>query len=233
MKIPPVLDREGLLSRVMQLAAVESVSGGEDRISTVAAQILERDGLAVEQQEVLPGRRNVIARLATGRPGPRLLFNGHLDTLPLPPGWTRAPYEPSIVNGRLYAAEINNMKAAVGAMMAALGWLALRRDLLCGEIVLSAVIGECDALGLGTLAMLESGFTADHCINGEPTDWPSWSLSHSGVTQLTLTVSGRSAHISQRAQGVNAIEKLVALLPAFSERALSTTPMRPSRVCPR
>jgi acetylornithine deacetylase/succinyl-diaminopimelate desuccinylase-like protein len=215
----PALGRDGLLSRVTQLAEAPSVSGEEDRISRVAAGMFRRDGLEVEEQEVVPGRRNVIARLNTGRPGPRLLFNGHLDTLPLPAGWKRDPYRPKIEEGKLYAGEINNMKAAVGAMAAAVGWLADHREMAQGEIVLSAVIGECDALGLGTLHMLERGLSADLCINGEPTDLAVMTA-HAGVTQLRLTIRGRSAHVSQRTQGVNAIEKLVAMLPAFTEAAL-------------
>jgi acetylornithine deacetylase len=215
----PVLERDGLLSRIIELAQVPSVSGGEDQVSRTAANMLRRDGLHVDEQEVLPGRRNVIARLDTGRPGPVLLFNGHLDTLPLSPGWSRDPYRPTIENSRLYAGEINNMKAAVGAMATALAWLASHRELLCGQIVLGAVIAECDALGLGTVCMLENGLTADYCINGEPTDLAIMTA-HAGVTQLKLTVVGRSAHVSQRAQGTNAVEKLIALLPSFTEDAL-------------
>jgi acetylornithine deacetylase len=149
------------------------------------------------------------------------LFNGHLDTLPPPAtGWTRQPYRPQIENGRLYAAEVNNMKGAVGAMMAALASLAKRRDELCGEIILSAVVGECDSLGLGTVTALERGLTADFCINGEPTDLAVMTA-HSGVTQLRLLVRGRPAHVSQRAQGIDAIAGLVALLPQITEQALT------------
>lgn len=212
---------EAVIARVTALCEIPSVSRQEGPIGARAAQILREDGLDVEEQEVEPQRRNVIARLKTSRAGRRLLFNGHLDTLPPPAtGWTREPYRPQIENGRLYAAEINNMKGAVGAMMAALASLAKRRDELCGEIILSAVIGECDALGLGTVTALERGLTADFCINGEPTDLAVMT-SHSGVSQLKLVVKGRPAHVSQRAQGIDAIAKLVALLPQLTESALT------------
>ncbi len=220
-KLDTLLAPEAVIGRVAALCEIPSVSREEGRIGARAAQILREDGLEVEEQEVEPQRRNVIARLNTGRTGPRLLFNGHLDTLPPPAtGWTREPYRPQIENDRLYGAEINNMKAAVGGMMAALASLAKRRDELSGEIILSAVVGECDALGLGTVAALERGLTADFCINGEPTDLAVMT-SHSGVTQLRLLVKGQPAHVSQRAQGVDAIAKLVALLPRITENALT------------
>jgi len=41
---------------------------------------------------------------------------------------------------------------------------------------------------------------------------------------MSLVVKGRSAHVSQRSQGVNAIDKLVQLLPRINERALSYSP---------
>ena len=212
---------EAVIARVTALCEIPSVSRQEGPIGARAAQILREDGLDVEEQEVEPQRRNVIARLKTSRAGRRLLFNGHLDTLPPPAtGWTREPYRPQVENGRLYAAEINNMKGAVGAMMAALASLAKRRDELCGEIILSAVIGECDSLGLGTVTALERGLTADFCINGEPTDLAVMT-SHSGVSQLKLVVKGRPAHVSQRAQGIDAIAKLVAMLPQLTESALT------------
>lgn len=211
---------QSVLRHVTALCEIPSVSSHEDRISRRAAELVREIGLEIEEQEVLPGRRNVLAWLRTGRPGPRLLFNGHLDTLQPPPGYTRDPYKVEIIDGRLYAAEVNNMKAAVGGMMAAMAELARQKEKLRGEIVLSAVIGECDALGLGTLHMLERGFRADLCINGEPTNLAVMT-SHSGVTQLKLTVTGRPAHVSQRAQGINAIDKLVRLLPRFTEQALT------------
>lgn len=218
-----VLDPEVVLDRVVALCEIPSVSGSESRISDRTAEILDHDGLEVVQQEVLPARRNVIAMFRAGRPGPRILLNGHLDTLPPPQGYSRDPYRVGVEDGRLYAAEVNNMKAAVGGMMAVMAQLPRMGEAICGEVVLSAVVGECDTLGIGTLTMLESGFAADFCINGEPTDLAVMTA-HAGVTQMSLVVKGRSAHVSQRSQGVNAIDKLIQLLPRINERALSYSP---------
>jgi acetylornithine deacetylase len=212
-----------VVDTVIGLCRIPSVSGDERAISEWTAAWLRRRGFDTTEQEVLPGRSNVIARLSTGRPGPTLLFNGHLDTLPVPAGGSRDPYDSARVGDRLHGAEVNNMKGAVGGMMAALVALDECRSLLCGDILLSAVIGECEALGLGTSFALEHGLQADCCINGEPTDL-NVMTAHSGVTQLTLTVTGRSAHVSQRAAGTNAIEKLVGLLPGFNESCLAFRP---------
>ncbi|MEX2650252.1 MAG: M20/M25/M40 family metallo-hydrolase [Alphaproteobacteria bacterium] len=217
------LDAGHVLATVEGLCAIPSVSGEEDAIGRWTARELRRLGFDVAEQEVEPGRRNVIATLATGRPGPRLLFNGHLDTLPVPAGGRRDPYKPERADGRLYGAEVNNMKGAVGAMIGAMSAARAEAEALRGEIVLSAVIGECDALGLGTAHMLDQGFRADLCVNGEPTDLGVMT-SHAGVTQLRVVVEGRSVHVCQRERGVNAIDKLVALLPRLTLDRLRHAP---------
>src|SRR5262249_41840607 len=146
----------------------------------------------------------------SGRPGPTLLFNGHLDTLPVQPGWSQDPFKPRRVGDKLVGAEINNMKAAVAGMIGCMAAMSKAKESMAGKIVLSAVIGECDALGLGTTHMLHQGLKADMAINGEPTDL-NVMTAHSGVSQLRLTVQGRSVHVCQRADGRNAIEDLVTI----------------------
>lgn len=214
---------DAVVGTVSALCAIPSVSGEEDAIGRWTAAALRRHGFDVVEQEVMPGRRNVIATFATGRPGPRLLFNGHLDTLPVPSGSARDPYAPAVVGGRLHGAEVNNMKAAVGGMIVAMAAARAIRDRLAGEVVLSAVIGECDALGLGTAFMLDQGLRADACINGEPTD-RAVMTAHAGVSQLRITVEGRAVHVCQRERGVNAIDKLVALLPRITVDRLRHAP---------
>ncbi len=214
------LDYGYVLEVVERLVSIPSVSGNEDAVSTYVAGELGRLGLSVAVQEVLPGRRNVLGTLETGRDGPTLMLNGHFDTLPIPPGWSADPFTPRRAGGRLIGAEINNMKAAVGAMIGCMAALRDHRARLKGRILFAGVIGECDALGLGATHMLRQGVSADCAINGEPTDLKVMT-SHSGVTQLRLVVEGRSAHVSARQSGINAIEKMMHLLAALDEKALN------------
>lgn len=197
-----------------------SVSGTEAAIADWVEAELVRIGLETWRQEVLPGRFNVLGKLDTGRPGPTLLFNGHLDTLPVPAGYTHDPFEPFIRDGRLYGAEINNMKGAVAGMIGAMAVLAQAKDRLCGQIVLSTVMGECDTLGLGTLALVESGLTADFCINGEPTDLQVMTC-HVGVTQLRVSATGVSVHVCRSGEGRNAFEELLPAMAPLDRRCLT------------
>jgi acetylornithine deacetylase len=192
-------------------------------IAAWTASELERLGLETRLQEVLPGRSNVVGVLDTGRPGPTLLFNGHIDTLPIPTGYSHDPFRPFVRDGRLYGAEINNMKGAVAAMIGAAGVLAEMSDRLRGRIVLSAVMGECDSLGLGTLALIESGLVADFSINGEPTDLNVMTC-HVGVSQLLIQARGISVHVCRRSEGHSALDELLPAIAALDETCLTHTP---------
>ncbi len=217
------LERDYAVEVVSELCARRSVSGEEAEVSAWTAGELRRLGLDVMEQEVLPGRTNIIGTFDTGQPGPTLLFNGHLDTLPVPEGGRYDPFKPHCENGRLYGGEITNMKGAVGAMITAIRSIMRCSEDICGRITLSAVIGECDTLGLGTLHMLESGMTADAAINGEPTDLQVMAC-HAGVTQLRMSARGIPVHVCRRAEGHNAIDDLVAVAATLNSSALSYEP---------
>lgn len=78
----------------MELIDVESLSGHEQPMSVVLKVWLEKRDWVVELQEVEPQkgtvdgkvRHNLYARRAgvTGREGPRVLFNSHIDTVGVP-----------------------------------------------------------------------------------------------------------------------------------------------------
>lgn len=217
-----VPEAERTISLAQSLCAYDSVSGKEAAIASWIAETL--DPIAeIRLQEVLKGRPNVIARLETGRPGPALLFNAHIDTLPIPAGYDGDPFRAELRDDRVWGAEINNMKGALAAMMSAFATLARHRDRLCGTVTLSAVMSECDSLGLGTLALLEDGLTADFCINGEPTDLQIMTC-HSGVTQMRITATGVTVHVCRMSEGRNAFNELLPALASLDVTCLTHTP---------
>lgn len=217
-------DPEGVIATAMELCAHDSAGGGEAAVAKALAARLDLPGVTVDIRDVSPGRPNLVATLETGRPGPTLLFNGHMDTLPVPLArYSHAPFQPFRRDGRVFGAEINNMKGAVAAMAGAMAALSGLRDQLSGRILLSAVMGECDSLGHGTLSLLESGLTADFCINGEPTDLQVMTC-HAGVTQLYVLAEGAGVHVCRHAEGRNAFDALLPALAALDARCLRFTP---------
>src|SRR5947209_12532824 len=79
------VQRQRLLDTATQLVAVPSRTGEGGAVADRLAQILATDGLTVERPVAgHPTAPAVVVRLASGRPGKVLQFNGHLDTVHLP-----------------------------------------------------------------------------------------------------------------------------------------------------
>jgi acetylornithine deacetylase len=213
-----VTDVEFLRNALDALVSTPSESGNEAPISEVALALGRQAGLDVTLVPVSGRGGTVLGRLERGV-GPALLFNGHLDTLPVHEG-EADPFAPSLVDDVYRGAEVNNMKAALAAMLTAMSRLADRR--WSGSVTLMAAVGECDTLGVGTVAALATGVRADAAINGEPTDL-SILLRHAGVVQLRLAAKGIPAHVSQRAQGHNAITDLIRVISGLEDEILTAT----------
>jgi acetylornithine deacetylase len=122
-------------------------------------------------REYPPGRRDVLARWKGAGGGRSLLLTGHADVAPFEPdNWTVCrPFEPVVVDGRLYGRGSADMK---GGLAAAFWALAVLKDLglrPAGDLLFESLVDEEFAGGNGTLAARLSGFNADLAVLMEPT----------------------------------------------------------------
>ena len=178
-----------------ELVACASPSGREGEIATLAAERLARGGLDVERLG-----DTVVARLAFG-PGPRLLMNSHLDTVPIGEGWTRATLGNGWEDGRLYGRGANDAKASVAAMMCALLDLARapsRSHGASGEILLALTACE-ETTNAGMEQALARLGLPDGAVTGEPTGL-AVVRAQSGLAVLRAEWSGRSCHAAHVAR---------------------------------
>lgn len=158
---------------------------------------------------------NLVAE--TGPAGPSIILNSHLDVVP--PGdrdrWVYPPFEPTIDDGRLYGRGACDAKGPLAAMVAAFERLWRRRDTLRGRIILTAVGAE-ETGGIGTLREAEAGLRADVAIVGEPTQLIP-RIAHKGRMTVAITTRGKPVHSSNPDAGVNAITKMLKLIPALED----------------
>jgi len=79
------VDAGRLRDLTLDLVRVESPTGETRAAADLYAARLEELGMEVEvQRDVFPATPTVIGRLRGTRPGPRVVLNGHLDTVPIP-----------------------------------------------------------------------------------------------------------------------------------------------------
>jgi acetylornithine deacetylase/succinyl-diaminopimelate desuccinylase family protein len=188
---------------------------GEALVGAYVARFLERLGLEVTTQEVLPGRSNVIGRWR-GSKGPVLAFNTHMDTVPEGNGWSHDPFGGSIVDGRLYGRGAADAKAPLASFLAALEALVGAGVRLRGDILMTAVVDE-ETSSRGARALVPS-IQADMAVIGEPTGLQV-AVAHRGSLRPVIVVTGRTAHSSRPEQGVNAIYQSIPVIEAFCDYA--------------
>jgi acetylornithine deacetylase/succinyl-diaminopimelate desuccinylase-like protein len=206
---------EKLLAELIALPSVNPAflparhsNAGEHRVADFLAATAAQAGLEVEFQKVLPGRRNVIARLRPKNKIRRtILLAPHLDTV----GADGTKFIPQRKNGRLHGRGACDTKGSVAAMLAALCELAsLKSRPLETEIIFAGLIDEEHAQA-GSRALVAGGFQADLAIVGEPTKLRVVTA-HKGSLWLQLATHGRAAHGATPQLGKNAVLEMARVV---------------------
>jgi acetylornithine deacetylase len=217
-----------------QLVATPSVTGDEVAAQAVVEQALSDLGLEVDawcptEVEVadhpsfsddglaLGTRPVVVGTLAGSEAGaPSLALNGHIDVVPVGrlDGWPVSPWNDRLDGDLLRGRGTCDMKGGLIAGIAAVAAL-LRQGLSPpGQVAVQSVIGE-ETGGVGTLAAVLRGHTADAAVVLEPTGLERCPVG-AGAASFRLHVDGRAAHGALRTAGVSAVDKFVPLLAAMA-----------------
>lgn len=193
------------LTRDLVCIDTRNPPGGEADAASLLAELLSDAGFAVSIEVFGPGRVNLVARL--GSTGPATLLTGHIDTVPLGTvPWSVDPFGGEIIDGRLYGRGSTDMKAGVGAMVAAAVAEADRiRE--TGAVTLAITGGE-ETGSEGARHLVEAGALGPvrAIIVGEPTA-NRYVAGHKGALWLRCSCRGETAHGSTPHLGVNAIYK--------------------------
>ena len=117
----------GAVSLLLDVLRIYSPSGSESELASYLADWLNSSGIEAR----IDRAGNVIAQLGEGRP--RLLFCGHLDTVP-------GRLEVREEAGRIYGRGAVDAKSALAAMAVAASRLA--GEDLRGSVIFAAVVDE-------------------------------------------------------------------------------------------
>ena len=186
--------------------------------SDAARRVVEYfDDTPVEAElvESLPGRHSVGAILRGRDDGPRLVLNGHLDTVPIDDEteWTSDPFGAEVRDGYMYGRGACDMKAGLAVQIGVAHHLAAYLDRIEGSLVLHFAAGE-ERAEPGTLSLLEAGYTGDLGIVTEPTDLRIAAATR-GLLPLRIRLEGRSIHASRSHLGINPTWGLLWVLQAL------------------
>ena len=220
--------REELAALALDLLAVDTSNPPGDTREIVAEieRFLNPLPVGTERIAVDPAKPNLLVRVP-GASDRTLLYNGHLDTVPFDAdAWTHDPLGER-VDDRVYGRGATDMTGAVASMLFAIRALGATDAQPPVDLLFAFVSDEEVSGDAGLPALLEAGaLAADGCVIGEPTcdaGRHSVTVADRGSIWLTLEASGKGAHGSRPALGVNAIDRLYEAVGTVRERLGATT----------
>jgi len=214
------VDETGVVELTSELVRIPSIVGDDYAVSQFLARKVAALGFDVELYELRNygdrrrGRFNVVWRLRGTGEGPSLMFNGHLDTEPIAPGYDEIgedPFSGAVrADGHIYGLGTVNMKGGVAAFVYALKALRDAGFVPQGDIIAAAVVAEIE-YGLGTRHLMDCGLIPDMAISGEPTNLRI-RPAHTGITDVMVTLRGRPTHMAYPDKGESVLPRLLTLL---------------------
>ncbi len=218
----PVLEKfvasssaQAAIDFTQEMVRIDSTNGKEEALARqLEAKLKSLEVGKVWCEKTYEGRFNTLWEVDSGKPGPHLLFTGHLDTKPVCEGWQRDPFDGVIENGRLYGHGVMDMKAGLGSLIGGIMTLVNSGVDFRGKLTFAAVA---DHMGQQTGSIdLFRRHQFDHCVLAELTDMQIY-IAHRGRYYFDISTVGRSAHTCHKYRAINAIEKMLPVIDELSK----------------
>jgi succinyl-diaminopimelate desuccinylase len=226
-------DLVALLRRLVRFATINPPGCDYEAITAVLVRELAARGLrarrfpipaALAKKTLPPGqwtfpRYNVLGTWHV--PGARrtIHFNAHYDVVPVGGKWRHGdPFSGVLDGGWIYGRGTADMKGSIAALLLALEALRVTRTPPCLNIEVSFTADEetDSALGAGWLVQ-NAPIRPDFAVVMEGGERGNVCCGHNGVVWLDVVVQGRAAHGSRPELGINAFEKMAALVRALDD----------------
>ena len=201
---------EVLVSLTQALVRAQSYSGEEQKVADILAEFFNQNGFDKVQTDVYG---NMIGSVYGNRPGPAVLFDGHMDTVPVPDAsvWKHNPFGGEIEDGKLYGRGASDMMGALAAMACAAA--AFTKDNgrdFAGSIHIAGVVHE--ECFEGVAARSISGLIhPDVVVIGEASEL-NLQIGQRGRAEIKVETYGKSAHSANPEKGVNAVYQMCKLI---------------------
>ncbi len=221
----------GFLQKLIRLRTVNPPGENYGEITALLAATLRGLGFQVRripipralQKKTQPNlldypRYNVIGFWNTGAKK-TIHFNAHYDVVPVSGEWRHgSAFEPAVAKGWVYGRGTADMKGAIASIVFACKALRTTgvRPNFNVEVSFTADEETDSALGTGWVAD-HGKLRADYAVVGEGGEGDAVCCGHNGVVWLNVHVHGQAAHGSMPEKGVNAFEKMSALVLALDD----------------
>ena len=205
--------KEELLSLTKRLISLQSYSGHEKEVARELESYMRKHGF---DDVTVDDDGNIVGRIRGNRPGKKILFDGHIDTVPVADlsGWSHEPFAGVVEDGRIYGRGTSDMKGAVAAYTAAAAFFLedTKRD-FAGEVCVDGVVHEECFEGVAA-RLISRNVKPDYVIIGEASDC-NIKIGQRGRAEIVLETFGKPAHSSNPDKGVNAVYGMSRIIGAI------------------
>ncbi len=217
-----MVDQEALVRDAVALVRTPSLSGQERAAARLFGSQLEALGFDEVRTDA---SGNVIGIIRGGRPGGRIMFEGHIDTVPEGDVslWTREPYGGEVSGGRIWGRGTSDMKGALVAMAHGLANVIPHKTGLSGELVLTAVVCEEIFEGIAFGQVMDA-LPPDLVVVGEATGLE-LAIGQKGRAEVRIEVHGKSAHSACPGMGLNAVRGFASVFDRIESLPLPEDPV--------
>lgn len=199
MKLQP---DEIAINLLEQMIATPSFSREEEKTAVVLEGFFKQQDIPTERKG-----NNVWARNKHFKAGlPTILLNSHHDTVRPNSAYTRDPFQPEIIDGKLYGLGSNDAGGPLVCLILAFLHFYEQKNLKF-NLVMTATAEEEISGADGIESIWDLLPAIDFAIVGEPTQCQ-MAVAEKGLIVLDCTVHGKAGHAA-REEGVNAIYEAI------------------------
>ncbi len=208
-------EKEQVILLCQSLIQAKSYSGEENRAGEILQAYFRENGF---DQVKVDEYGNVIGTIIGSRKGKKILFDGHIDTVPVVnrEKWTFDPFAATICDGRIYGRGASDMKGAVAAMAVAAASFAKKngRD-FAGEIHVAGVVHEECFEGIAARKISEY-VRPDYVVIGEASNL-NLKIGQRGRAEIVIETFGVPAHSASPEKGINAVYAMSKVIQVIRE----------------
>lgn len=199
-----------IIELCQELLRIQSYSGEEEKVAETLKLYFRKMGY---DNVFLDEYGNIIGHLQGSRAGKNILFEGHMDTVPVSDleKWTQNPFGGDIVDGKIYGRGSTDMKGALCAMVCAASYFAedMKKDFAGNIYVAGAVHEECFE-GIAS-RKISDRVKPDYVVIGEASEC-NLKIGQKGRAEIIVETYGKPAHSANPQNGINAVDKMSKLI---------------------
>jgi succinyl-diaminopimelate desuccinylase len=218
----------GRLKRLVGISTVNPPGENYDVITGYLTRELQKIGLTAHRYQIptallrktLPAaqhgypRYNVLGKLRVPGAKKTVHFNAHYDVVPVSGTWRHgSPFGGAVEKGYIYGRGTADMKGSIASLLTALDAIRSTRTKPLMNVEVSFTADEETDSFLGARWIVdEAPIRPDYAVVMEGGEGNEVCCGHNGTLWMEVTVHGRAAHGSTPQAGVNALEKMSALI---------------------